>query len=638
MKAGAAKHILLLGLALFGVYGTGLRAPLIYDDVARVLLNPLANGPWPGLKSFFLSSYSPQAEYEPLVELSHWLIYRIAGERALLYRLTSVLLHWLNAALLLLLLRRWLKDNRLAFLAAVLFAFYPPQTEVLAVTSFKKHLFVSFFCLSILNLQTLKPLGAGRILLCWALQALALLGKESALVIPILALAARRAESLPEDDPKESRLLYAGLFGICALFVLLRIFIVPRQYPPPLAGSWAGHLLTSLKCFFWSLSQFPLPWDLCLEHTLTPIGSASQAQALLFLSGAAALGAVLFYLRRKDRIAALGLFWSGLFLIPFINIVPFLNFSLVANRYLYLSSAGFFLFAAKILENKARHAVVWVCPLLLAYGVMDLKTMALFTDPLELWTRTARCAPNNPRSHTALAIALMSKRHYARAEAAYQKAIALNPNFDIPHIGLAQVYARTGRLDQARAVMAAVVEKKPSALSLASLGLFHLQSGRVREALVYLRRAAAMDPANDEIRLNLGLGYLAAGQWDAAQEELSLAAADPVLRAQALKFLGEVHAKKGDDKTAIEFYEASLKINPLQADAALNLAQLYALDGRSGQAAALLDGLIESLDRFLSDSKDGLREQDREIYKDVERQRMELASRRKRITGRRPGR
>src|SRR5262249_56923576 len=95
-------------LAVVLAFGAGLGAPFIYDDEAFILRNPLVAGAWPGLKAFFLSSFAGRGEYGPLSTLGHWLLFQWAGDSPWPYRLTSLLLHGLNACLLRRLLARLL--------------------------------------------------------------------------------------------------------------------------------------------------------------------------------------------------------------------------------------------------------------------------------------------------------------------------------------------------------------------------------------------------------------------------------------------------------------------------------------------------------------------------------------------------
>ena len=106
---------LALGALILLLFGTGLRAPLIYDDAAFILKNPLVTGSWPGFEAFLSTSFASQGEYEPLGTLLHWGLFQIAGEEPFLYRLSSLLLHWTAASLFLELFGRRLANARAAW-------------------------------------------------------------------------------------------------------------------------------------------------------------------------------------------------------------------------------------------------------------------------------------------------------------------------------------------------------------------------------------------------------------------------------------------------------------------------------------------------------------------------------------------
>lgn len=638
MKPGRpAVQVLVLGLLILGVFGTGLHAPLIYDDISLINGNPLVAGPWPGFAAYLLRSFGLQGEYEPLSTMLHWLVYRLAGEGVVLYHLSNLFLHWVNAALLLLLYRGLTKSAVLSFAAAALFCLYPGHTEVLAMATFKKHLLVSLFCLAILHLSMVKPRTAAVIAASWLCMLLALLSKESALIIPWFAVVFELARE-PEAHDRPTLALYGGLFVVGGLFILFRTFIVPRYFPPPLGGTWLAHIATSLKCLFWYLSQLPLSQRLCLEHTLEPVRSVLEPQAGVLGACFIGLISLIAALWRSDRLAGLGVAWCGLFLLPFINILPFLNFSLVANRYLYFASAGFFLAAARLaqsaLQNAPADAKRWAAlacaPLIVFYGVADIKAMTLYADPYSLWTKTAHCAPDNPRAHTGLAVVYASNRQYTLALAEYKKAIELAPNFHIPYFGMAEVYAQTGRLAEAIELAEDQVRRDKSGGAYADLGVFYLDGGRKKEALAAFEKAAAIEPGNPGMGLNVGMALLALGRLDDAEGVLLdvVEAAPPRLRGQAFKLLGDVYEKKGMKAMAARLYAEALRLFPMRQDLALKLASLYAGQGRRAEAAAVLDEVLARLGDTIAAARAGGRDRDRELVLNAEKEYQRIKERR----------
>lgn len=604
VQKNASGAILLLGL--IGVaFGLSFWVPLTSDDLFLVLQEPRVIGPWPGWGAFLLRTFTATGEYEPLIFLIHRLIYRFSGSGPFLYHLTSLGLHWLNAVLVFSLYRRFTGRWGPALAGALLFALLPSHVETLVVSTFKKHLLVAFFGLSLLNIQFHARNAPLRRAACWLLLALALLCKESALLIPWISLLSaetlRRTEKKPAPrDPA----LHIGLFAAALAYILIRLTWLPRQYPHP-PGSAPANLLTSGKCFLWYFAEWLRPWSFCFEHSLAPVASQPSREWLLIIFGLGALAAGLALVWRRDKIAGLGLAWAGMFLLPFINLIPFLNFSLVANRYHYLASIGFFLFVirAPALLPLGRRAAgskwpYWlgVLPPALLYSAIDLNYTGLFLQPLELLSRSARCAPDNPRAHAALGAVYMQALQWEPARAEFEQALRLDPEFPMVPLHLALVYARTGQLDQAIALTRSEAQagRYPMA-AWSNLGVFYMEAGRWRAAQDALGQALRLNPDDAAARLNLGICRLRLGDLEAARQDLLFAAAAPPSRFLALRSLGELAAKEKKYEDALAYYRQSLSLNYFHIETLHELGALYIRLGRKDSAETLYQGAIDRL-------------------------------------------
>jgi tetratricopeptide (TPR) repeat protein len=617
------KAVLLLA-ALLGVYGPGLAGPLVYDDATLILQTPLVTGPWPGASEFLTYTYSAQDEYEPLVFFLHWALFRLPGPKALYCRLASVVLHWLVCLLLFKLCRKAKLSETAAAAATLLFAFYPGHTEILGVAAFKKHLLVSAAALTVFN-AAVSPLSWVSMAGAWLAFALGLLAKESAAMIPALAFLAQLAAR--PSDKKYRAAFHAGLWTALGLFLAVRVWVVPRAYPPILDGSWLRHALTSGKCLLWSLSQLPAAWSVCLEHSIAPVASAAEAAAVS--AALALLVFVVLWAWLKDRWAGFGLTLAALALVPFLNLLPFLNYSLVANRYLYLSAAGCFLFLARLAPPQALLAAV---PIGLIYGGLDLRAMREFGRPYELWTRTAHCAPTNPRAQTALGLVQLEKRLYPEAEASFKKALELSPTIQLGRVGLADVYAKTGRLEEAIAIVKDEASRNPSLDAYAVLGNLYLQNKQFDKALVPFGTLLHFSPAHPVGRPQMGFAFLAKGDLDRAEYHLLLAAEQNPKSPVAYKYLAELYRKRGNLALAAGLYEKSLAIAPVQADAAINLSALYAKKNPE-KARAVLDAFLAKLAPTLEETRARNRPEDRQILADATEQYERALKERERLPG-----
>ena len=617
-RASAFKP-LLLGLAVAATFGILAWAPIAYDDLFYLRGTPLVTGVWPGWAAILTKPMdylevvgTPSEAYEPINTLLHRWLYGLAGEQPLLYRLSSLLLHWLNILLVWGLFRRALREERLAFLGALLFAVYPAHVETLAISAFKKHLLTALLCLATLWLQS-RPLPEA--LLCplsWTMFGVGLLNKESAVIIPLSVLVWEYGEG--GSGLRRRWRIFAGYGALCLAYWLWRRHLGPIPGRPPAGGDWGRHFLDCAAALAWYLSQLAWPWNLCLEHSLRvlPAGpSAGTTPAVLFLLLAAilaaGLGAVLLRLLRRDRVAWIGAAWTLACLLPFLNVVPVMNYSLVADRYLYLAHAGFCLLLMRGLAVAGgRLGPRLACGLRLApalmaaaYFALAVRRGALFADPLELWTRTAACAPDNPRAHLVLESVCLQRGLYPEAE---RELLRLQELHLSPHAAaaayqdLSRILYETGRVREAVAAAERRVRLSPDAVAWLNLGAYLMRAGDAPRALAALRNARRLDPASPEISLNLGNCLLALGRWRESQRALTYALRLPELRAAALRGLGEWHLRQGLRRPAADYFAASLAAEPVQIETVRELVRLRAALGEGNEARKVCADILAAAD------------------------------------------
>ena len=185
----------------------------------------------------------------------------------------------------------------------------------------------------------------------------------------------------------------------------------------------------------------------------------------------------------------------------------------------------------------------------------------------------------------------------------------------------AALYARTGRLDEARALYRTVLAARPEhrdALKACALAAFRLDAldeatallqravaldagdagahndlgnvlqaaGRLDAALVAYRRAVEIDPARAEAHLNLGQALRAKGDLDGAAEAFGRAAALRPDHAGTVLRIGLVHHARGELDEALRTFRRAIAIEPKYAEAHFALANVLYAAGRLDEAVA----------------------------------------------------
>jgi tetratricopeptide (TPR) repeat protein len=174
------------------------------------------------------------------------------------------------------------------------------------------------------------------------------------------------------------------------------------------------------------------------------------------------------------------------------------------------------------------------------------------------------------------------------AEREYRRALALDGQLFMAKANLARLVAGRGRLDEAETLLreAHALQPRQAAISL-NLGLLLAERGKGEEAQRFLRASLAADPGMAAAAFNLAILI---GEARPA-EAVTLARRAATARPEEPRYrwtLAYFQARSGDLEGAAATLEALLAANPEHGDAYGLLAEVYARQGRSAEAGALL--------------------------------------------------
>ncbi|HVL69488.1 MAG TPA: tetratricopeptide repeat protein [Vicinamibacterales bacterium] len=258
---------------------------------------------------------------------------------------------------------------------------------------------------------------------------------------------------------------------------------------------------------------------------------------------------------------------------------------------------------------------------------------------IEAARRYVELAPHEPNPYDSLSLHLVSVGDYAGAKAALQRALAIDPRFEIARIHLANVYYREGRYADAIAEIRTYIDHAPSegerVRGLDTLAEIHRRLGRDAEADRYLAEATRLHPmtrldhvlaairrgdvafaerakrelegrrspgrgsrVTPRFRLyELGTISLHLGQHEEAVAAFREAIASPAPRwnfEDMETCLGDALVHVGRYEEAVAEYERILRVNPHYALARYGLARAYEGAGRAESAVRQYARFLET--------------------------------------------
>ena len=442
LLAGAAAVF----VAVVSLYFPTLRGGFVYDSIAQVLYSEYIHTPshWGDVLTLRVVGQDELDRNRPLHLASLMLDAAIWGKNPFGYRLTSVLLHALNASLLFAFLTIALQRRTttaaaassqsviplLAAFGALLFALHPLVVEAVAEPSNREDLLVLLPMLIGL-LATAAPIRSPRainaaLVIC---SFFAVLAKESGIAVPfVFAVAAWLFGRL--------RSCRGGLIGgviAVGAFLATSYLLRPEasgiftRAPAPLGPDLWSLLAMQSRVWALQLSQIVWPWNLSAHYPPQALAGFTVPLALAMIVAAVVAA---FLLVRVNRLTALGaaIFLFGL--LPASNFVS--QYHPIADRYLYMPLAGVGLLAAVALvnlspamsKNSARTLLVAACVFLLSLEyAANLRRQMIWQQPATLWTDVLRQFPRSSQAHIGMANVHWRAGDYPAALAAANESI-----------------------------------------------------------------------------------------------------------------------------------------------------------------------------------------------------------------------
>ena len=443
------------------------------------------------------------AYYRPVVVLSFMTDSMLGGGSVWVFHLTNVLMHAAAGLILVWFLTTLAVPRPAAWTLGFVFAAHPLAAQAVVWIPARVDVMVmAFVLLSLICFHRQVDRGgflwpAGHAVFFF----LALLCKETAVFVPVYALAFLAFRSKSLKSPGRVIPLAVGWAAALALWILLRTMALPQSGGPALSEL--------VDAFFNNLPLLPhyaakavLPFD------LSPITTPPNVNYPLFV-GAAGLVALSLYLSRPvDRFkAAAGILWFFVFLLPTL-VVPHLT----GGEYrAYLPLCGLMIVLSEIrlfrdIEFTRAH---WKSPAASAAVVLTLAIACFahtpaFKNRLNFWSAAIRDCPEYGLGYMNYGGALAEAGRLTEAVTVYEYGLRFSPKEPMLHNNLAVALVRLGRLAEAEKEFLLELKVNPSNTDAGfNLGLLYEQTERRGAAVRMWVRTLEIDPGHSRARAAL---------------------------------------------------------------------------------------------------------------------------------------
>jgi tetratricopeptide (TPR) repeat protein len=177
-----------------------------------------------------------------------------------------------------------------------------------------------------------------------------------------------------------------------------------------------------------------------------------------------------------------------------------------------------------------------------------------FDDAIASLTQATKLTPTQPEAYIVMGLAYLQSERFDLASLSFEEGIRYNPNNADLHFNLATVYDKLNRFDDVvRALQTALRLDPHHAEALNYLGYTYADRGiNVEEALALTQQAVALKPNNGYYVDSLGWAFYKLGRLDEALLQIRRAAA----------LVGEILDGKNMFQEAREAWLHSLELDP----------------------------------------------------------------------------
>ena len=552
-----AAVIIVLG---FIAFGSMLHAPFrVMDDRVSIIDNPNIKSVKNILKNFKEGYFHDQSYYRPLINLSFMFEYQIFGANPFFYNLDDLILHVINALLVLLLVSRLTNSDTIGFWTGLLFVLHPVHWEAVCNIPGRSILLSSFFVLSsfILFLEIYKYRRWSYLIFVLLTFFAGLLCKESTGVFPVVILAYFMADkTVPWVEKFKS--LWPLVVGIAAYIFLRQFFGITNIHPTSQPEVLVLGFVTFLRSVITDLRLFVLPLDLHYDRCLPFMLSMFEPQAIMTsLFWTAATVILIFYHRKVHPFFLFLMAWFFIELFPVSQLVSSIGVGAghisTAEHFLYLASIpvliGIVMAFRWVYEINVQKG--YVSPLLLKFLAAGFMVFLLLTaveqsiyasNEFNMLKRSLAFEPNNPRVQGTMAMLSVFRNDIPDAQRHFQLAINAEPSNPTYHISLGTALCQQGQWiegleqyvifdpgkdkalveRQEKLIMAHILEqlrqgKAYDARGWLAIGIYYVKSGQIGQALDAFLKSVQLNPNQTDAWFNLGSLYEAQHHWPEAR-------------------------------------------------------------------------------------------------------------------------
>ncbi|MBM3403606.1 MAG: tetratricopeptide repeat protein [Bacteroidetes bacterium] len=506
--------LLWMAIIAFVLYGQTISYSYCYlDDNALILdqmekLKDISYIPQTFKEDAFHTTAGTGFYYRPLLTTSFVIDAAIGDGNFRIFHISNIIYHILAAFFLFLLLVELGYDRMKCFLFGLIFLVHPVLTHAVAWVPGRNDSLLAIFLFPsfLFLLRYLKNGKIGDLVVHLILYILALFSKETAIVIPAVALVymlfIHRRWTAKSFYP-----IIAWVI-ITPIWMKIRFDVLGGSHGYPMADSIES-IITNLLALLTFFGKTLFPFQL----SVFPILPDMQVSLFLGILCLIILFVIFIFTRNKRL---------GYWLFAIAWFIGFIILSFIKTKSqkpdftehrVYISMLGFFiLFLESDLLRKANVKNIFFrisfIAIIILFAFLTFKHSRHYKDRLAFWTNAVETSPTHAFNFNNLGAMYFLDGDLVTAEKLFRQAIRINPEEPLANGNLGLVLMRTERPAEAEKYYLKEVEINPLYDNVYyNLGLLYLNAGLTDQAIVLWEKTLQINPYYSDAYHGLAMIY-----------------------------------------------------------------------------------------------------------------------------------
>lgn len=581
------KYYFLLFLTAIALYAQTASYGFVFDDKNLIERNHLIKDTRfiseIFSKEFFNEPGTETGYYRPLINFSFLLEYKIWKLSPTGFHITNILLHAINAILVMLLMQCITEKKKLSFWTAFIYCILPVHTSAVSYIAGRTDLLNTLFTLSsiLLFLQYDKTKRYSLLSISLICFLLSLLAKETSILLPIfLSLYFYINKNL--KDPLNLKVI-ASFFITAVIFLIVRSLVTSMPSSDLLESNLFLRLFTINKILFDYLILIIFPHNLHFEK-MTEIIPLADITIITALIANMLLLFIFWKIARREKLYfLLGMFFI-LFMLPTIHIIPIYvqGRLFTAEHFLYMPVIGVLAIFAILLEkfiNRYKKSTKPITIILIIWSLFliheTITTNTTYANNSVFYQHNLKYTPYSIRLLNNYGNHLSAKNKINEAMQQYTTALKENPLHANTLYNTGTLFIKTGDFQKAVTFIEKAIEQNPLRdVFHNNLSVAFSKQNKYRKAIEAQKKALALNPAETDYIYNLGIFSLALKEYKQAREFFTKAAAQSP-QSDYFSAIASVDFAEKKYKDALHNNLKAIKLSPHNQEALYNAAICY---------------------------------------------------------------